>query len=97
MFEQLSYFQMISLSFIAIINLYSYVLFYLDKQRARKNKYRISEKQLLLVTLTGGGFGSLAAMSKFRHKTQKTVFKILVPLGVILTVLLVILILLYMP
>ena len=34
MFQQLSYFQMITLTFIFVINLYTFGLFYIDKQRA---------------------------------------------------------------
>ncbi|EXJ23243.1 cytochrome c oxidase, subunit IV [Alkalibacterium sp. AK22] len=97
MFEQLSYFQIISLTGIVGLNLYSYLLFFLDKQRARRNKYRISERKLLFITLVGGGVGSMVAMSKFRHKTQKTAFKRLVPLGGLLTVILVTVILLHVP
>ena len=95
MFQQLSYFQMITLTFIFVINLYTFGLFYIDKQRARKKKYRISEKHLILSSFIGGGIGSFTAMYRFRHKTQKPLFKLGMPVAALLTLLIILLILLY--
>lgn len=46
----------------------------IDKYKAEKNKWRISEMTLFLVTLFGGGIGTTFAMYKFHHKTRKMVF-----------------------
>lgn len=68
------------------MNFYTFFLFFIDKRKAEKNKYRISEKQLLLSSFIVGGMGSLIGMAKFRHKTQKIVFKIAIPIASILTI-----------
>ncbi|MBQ0147257.1 MAG: DUF1294 domain-containing protein [Flavobacteriaceae bacterium] len=60
--------------FIAV-NIISYILFGIDKVKATKNKWRIPEKSLFLVTFLGGTIGSFVAMKQFHHKTQKTEFK----------------------
>ena len=58
------------------ISILSFLLFGLDKQKARQNKRRISEFTLLLVSFLGGSLGSFLAMFIFRHKTSKPSFKI---------------------
>ena len=58
------------------ISILSFLLFGLDKQKAKQNKRRISEFTLLLVSFLGGSLGSLLGMLIFRHKTSKTSFKI---------------------
>ncbi|MBB1523274.1 MAG: DUF1294 domain-containing protein [Clostridiales bacterium] len=56
------------------INLFTYIAFYVDKKKAQKGKRRISEKELLQLSLIGGIIGALFAMKNFRHKTQKKSF-----------------------
>ncbi len=53
----------------------------MDKQKARKNAWRIPERTLLLIAFLGGGPGSLIGMYTFRHKTKHTKFILLVPLA----------------
>jgi len=62
----------------ALINAASYALYGIDKFKARKDKWRISEQSLLIVSLLGP-IGALLGMQQFRHKTQKPIFKLLVP------------------
>lgn len=52
-------------------------MFFLDKKKSIKNKYRIKEKTLLTLSLIGGCFGSLTGMYLFHHKTRKIKFKII--------------------
>lgn len=47
----------------------------IDKYKAEKNKWRIPEMTLFLITFLGGGIGTIFGMKKFRHKTQKWYFK----------------------
>ena len=68
------------LIYLLIINLWCFYLFWTDKKRSKSKKWRISESQLLLVSLLGGSLGGLLAMSIFRHKTKSWKFKILIPL-----------------
>jgi len=62
----------------ALINAASYALYGIDKFKARTDKWRISEPSLLIASLFGP-IGALLGMQHFRHKTQKPVFKFLVP------------------
>ena len=57
-----------------LINLVGFIQMYADKQRARKDKWRIPEKQLFLVALVGGSVGSIFGMYIFRHKTKHKSF-----------------------
>lgn len=66
--------------YLAAINLIAYIVYYTDKQKAIKGKWRISEFTLLSFSVFGGGFGSMLAMRHFRHKTKKKKFTIFVPL-----------------
>lgn len=62
----------------AVFNAISYTLYGMDKFKARKDKWRISEQNLLIASLFGP-IGALLGMQHFRHKTQKPMFKFLVP------------------
>lgn len=66
-----------------VINFLSFIYYGIDKRKAIKNKWRISEKTLLIISLIGP-LGAMLGMYSFRHKTQKLYFKILVPLFLIL-------------
>ena len=59
-------------------------LYGLDKLKATRSKWRISESTLILCAFLGGSVGAMFAMSFFRHKTQKPKFKILVPVALVL-------------
>jgi uncharacterized membrane protein YsdA (DUF1294 family) len=62
----------------AVLNVFSFILYGMDKFKASKNKWRISEQSLLIASLFGP-IGSLLGMQHFRHKTQKPMFKFFVP------------------
>ncbi len=59
-----------------------FILFTCDKNAARNNAKRISERTLIFLALIGP-FGAYGAMKVFRHKTQKIKFY-LVPVFAIL-------------
>ena len=58
-----------------VINLIGIAAMALDKYKAEKNKWRISEMTLFMITFLGGGIGTVLGMNLFRHKTQKWYFK----------------------
>ena len=58
------------------INLISFILIFIDKRKAIKNKYRVKESTLLFISLLGGCFGTLISMYLFHHKTKKLKFKL---------------------
>ena len=73
-----------------IINLIGVGIMALDKFKAEKGYWRIPENTLFLVTILGGGIGTLFGMYKFRHKTKKMKFVIGFPTILILEIILMI-------
>lgn len=65
--------------YLLIINFLTWVVYGLDKGRAKSRKWRISERTLLVLAAVGGSAGALVGMLLFRHKTKKAKFVILVP------------------
>lgn len=76
-----------------LINAAGLLVMLADKEKARKNLWRIPEATLLTVAALGGSIGVLAGMYLFHHKTRKPKFFIGVPL--ILTVQLIAVLLLW--
>ena len=68
---------------IVIWNIIVMLLYGIDKLKAAKNKWRISEKTLILCAFLGGSVGALLGMMLFRHKTQHVKFKALVPIALV--------------
>lgn len=64
-----------------IINIIAFLIYGIDKRKAIKKKWRISEKTLLGISFLGGSMGSILAMFIFKHKTKHYQFLILVPLS----------------
>jgi len=58
------------------INIISFIMMLVDKRRAVRHDYRISEKALLLSGAAGGVIGMLLGMKLFRHKTRKRSFQV---------------------
>ena len=73
---------------LAAVNLLAFILYGIDKFKAKKGAWRIPEASLLLVAFLGGSLGALLGMELFRHKTKHAKFKVLVPLFLILHVVL---------
>ena len=67
-----------------IVNVIGFLLYGIDKLKAKADAWRIPEKTLLLIAAVGGAFGAFLGMKIFHHKTRKPLFKILVPLFAII-------------
>ena len=78
--------KIIAVAYLLFINLLAFVLYGIDKRKARKDKYRISESTLLWMARLGGGVGSWIGIRKFHHKTKHKRFVIIVPLWTIVWV-----------
>lgn len=72
------------------MNLLGFLLMYIDKKRAKENKYRIKEFTLFLTAILFGSIGVLIGMYKFRHKTLHKSFTIGIPLIIAIQVIVVI-------
>ncbi len=73
---------------LVIINLVSLALFYTDKQRAIKHKWRISEATLFTSAIIGGSIGAIAGMYLFHHKTKHWYFVLGMPVILVIQVVL---------
>lgn len=62
-------------------SLISFVLYGVDKSKAKRGAWRIPEKVLLLWGFLCGSVGALAAMQMFRHKTKHYYFYFINLLG----------------
>ena len=74
------------LLYLLIVNAAAFLLMLVDKQKAKKNLWRIPESTLLLSAAIGGSIGSLAGMYTFRHKTKHLKFTLGVPAILILQI-----------
>lgn len=72
--------------YLIIINIIGFLIMYIDKQKAKKGKWRIPEKTIFIITVLGGGIGTISGMYAFRHKTQKLHFTIGLPTITILEI-----------
>ena len=63
-----------------VINIVTFVVYGIDKWKAMKGRWRISEFTLLLLAVIGGSIGALLGMRVWHHKTKHLKFKYGVPL-----------------
>lgn len=68
------------LLYLLIINIYGFVIMGLDKRKAAKGQWRISEKRLLGTAAAFGSLGVFLGMRVFRHKTKHPLFQWSVPI-----------------
>ena len=60
--------------YLLAINVITFLAMWIDKRKAQKGSWRISEKALFTLVVLGGGVGGILGMYVFRHKTQKPRF-----------------------
>lgn len=65
---------------LVVLNLVSFVLMALDKKRAEKDRWRISEKTLFISAALFGALGAMMGMYMLPHKTRKWYFRVFIPL-----------------
>ncbi|WP_163581584.1 DUF1294 domain-containing protein [Gracilibacillus saliphilus] len=76
--------------YLAIINIISLFTMWIDKRKARKNKWRIPEGRIWFFAIIGGALGATIGMYVCRHKTKHTLFLIGLPFIAIIQWLLII-------
>ena len=67
-----------------LLNLITFIIYGIDKFKAKKAKWRISEATLILLAVIGGSIGAWLGLQVWRHKTQHKKFFIGIPLIIIL-------------
>ena len=59
------------LKYILVVNMLTFIVYGVDKGKARRGRWRVPEATLLGLAALGGSVGAWLAMQLFRHKTQK--------------------------
>ena len=66
--------------YLIAVNIIAFAAYGIDKRRAIRHEFRISERTLLGLAVIGGSAGALCGMLFFRHKTRKPKFAVGLPL-----------------
>ncbi len=74
--------------YLVIVNIIAFIAYGVDKQKARRGRWRISENTLLLLAVLGGSIGAIWGMKAFHHKTKKATFSVGLPVILILQIIL---------
>lgn len=74
--------------YLLAVNIATYVVYGIDKKRAKNHEWRISEATLTGLAVIGGSVGALLGMRHFRHKTKHVKFTAGIPLIMIIQVIL---------
>lgn len=61
--------------YLLIINIIGFAVMGIDKKRAIRGAWRISEASLFLTAFLGGALGCTLGMQRFRHKTKHWYFR----------------------
>ena len=68
-----------SLYYLLAVNSLTFLLYGIDKYKAKKGRWRISEATLLTMAAIGGSIGAWAGMRTWHHKTMHKKFKYGIP------------------
>lgn len=69
----------IIIGYLLLINLVAFVMYGIDKYKAKKSKWRIPEATLLMLAAIGGAVGAWIGMQVWHHKTLHKKFRFGVP------------------
>ena len=62
-------------AYLVFVNVIAFLVYGVDKLKARKGHWRISEATLLLLAIVGGSIGAWLGMKAWHHKTMHLKFK----------------------
>ena len=74
----------------AVMSIIAFWLYWRDKRKAKKHRFRIPEAVLLGVGFFGGAVGALLGMNLLRHKTRHWYFWVVNVIGLACQILLVV-------
>ena len=78
------------LLYLLIVNFFSAILTVVDKKRAEKNKWRISENSLIFSVVLGGAVAEYITMKVIHHKTLHKQFMTGLPVIIVFQFILII-------
>ena len=61
-------------AYLVFVNVIAFLVYGVDKLKARKGHWRISEATLLLLAIVGGSIGAWLGMKAWHHKTKHLKF-----------------------
>lgn len=64
---------------LTVVNAVAFIVYGIDKYRARNGKWRIPEATLLMLAVVGGSVGAWLGMKALHHKTRHRKFRYGVP------------------
>ena len=79
--------------YLMVINIVTFLVYGIDKIKAKQGSWRISEATLLIFAVIGGSIGVLLGMKIWHHKTMHKKFKYGLPLILLVQIVLIYLIL----
>ena len=79
-----------TICYLLAVNITTFLVYGIDKYKAKKERWRISEATLLLMAVIGGSIGAWAGMRLWHHKTMHKKFKYGIPIIIIMQVSLVV-------
>ena len=77
------------LYYLIVINIVTFLIYGIDKWKAKQGSWRISEATLLILAAIGGSIGALLGMKIWHHKTMHKKFKYGLPLILIIQIILI--------
>ena len=77
------------LYYLIVINIVTFLVYGIDKWKAKQGSWRISEATLLILAVIGGSIGALLGMKIWHHKTMHKKFKYGLPLILIIQIILI--------
>ena len=79
-----------SLYYLLAVNALTFLLYGIDKYKAKKSQWRISEATLMMMAVIGGSIGAWVGMRIWRHKTKHRKFRYGIPLILLLQIVIII-------
>lgn len=67
------------LIYLVVVNVATFVVYGIDKLKARRGRWRVPEATLLTLAAVGGSIGAWCGMRVWRHKTRHAKFRYGVP------------------
>ena len=68
------------LYYLIVINIVTFLIYGIDKRKAKQGSWRISGAFLMILAVIGGSIGALLGMKVWHHKTMHKKFKYGLPL-----------------
>ena len=76
----------IAIAYLVIINVVTFIVYGIDKWKAKHAKWRVPEATLLFLAIIGGSIGAWLGMKVWHHKTLHKKFRYGIPIIILLQV-----------